>query len=139
MHNAHICCYSAVLLLCPYSIRFLSPMTPDLKPTEVIWCHHDTEIIITMTGIVESWETRNLSVHVQQLVFCIMSSKIYLDLQLIHVTFTICKKTGWIQQYSFENENWIELKECVISEPQKLNEDSHNFSVIKHLAFGKKQ
>ena len=46
---------------------------------------------------------------------------------------------GWIQQYSFENENWIELKECVISEPQKLNEDSHNFSVIKHLAFGKKQ
>ena len=47
-----------------------------------------------MTGIVEGGETRNLSVPVQQLVFGIMSTKIYLDLQLIHVTFTICKKTG---------------------------------------------
>ena len=82
---------------------------PDLKPTEVIWCHHDSEIIITMTEIVESWETRNLSGHVQQLVFCIMSNKIYLDLQLIHVTFTICKKTGWAEYSSTVLKMKIEL------------------------------
>ena len=105
----HFCCYSAVSCCCVHIQYDFCHQWPDLKPTEVIWCHHDSEIIITMTGIVESWETRNLSLHVQQLVFCIMSNKIYLDLQLIHVTFTICKKTGWAEYSSTVLKMKIEL------------------------------